>query len=64
MENAIQMLTTLTTKIAKEKYLNDNFDQTFIEKLYKKVPQLLEDTKTDKKKGKNANNNNDTINAN
>lgn len=49
MDRAIAMLTTLQSKQAKEKYLKDNFDNSFIDKLRLKVPMMLE---ADKKNGK------------
>jgi hypothetical protein len=43
------MIMTLTSKTAKEKYLKDNFDSGFIEKLKSKVPMLLESDKKGKR---------------
>jgi hypothetical protein len=49
IEEAVQSLITMTSKAAKERYLKDNFEPPFIDKLRKKVPMLLEGN-SDKKK--------------
>ncbi len=46
MDEAIRVITTMSSKAAKEKYLRENFDKTFIEKLRAKVPMLLENDKS------------------
>ena len=45
IEDAVRQMTSLNSKAAKEKYLKDNFDQSFIEKIKTKVPAILEDDK-------------------
>ena len=42
MESAIYQLSMIESTAAKEKYLKNNFDQEFIDKLKKKVPALLQ----------------------
>jgi hypothetical protein len=46
MEEAIRVITTIASKGAKEKYLKENFDKAFIDKLKEKVPTLLENNKS------------------
>jgi len=54
IEEAVRQMTNLNSKAAKEKYLKDNFDQSFIDKIKSKVPKILEDDKFRKKLGKKA----------
>ena len=57
MDEAIKVIMNLNSKGAKEKYLKDNFDQPFIDKLKAKVPLILESEFRGKKRGKSSDNN-------
>ncbi|CDW87200.1 UNKNOWN [Stylonychia lemnae] len=54
MDEAIIVIMNLNSKSAKEKYLKDNFDQNFIDKLKAKVPLILESEFRGKKRGKSS----------
>lgn len=61
MDDAIRIITTLVSKAAKERYLKENFDKVFIEKLRAKVPMLLENDKSKTVIGDRKTNTADTL---